>query len=170
MNEIYNKIEFTNNYYVSNYGNIKSIINSKEKILKTPPSKKGYPQCRLKNIDNKWITYYVHRLVAETFIRKIKKNEQIDHRDKNKSNNNLSNLDIVDNRINQLRNKRSILPGVYVNKKGNNIRMRCVIDKIVYTSSHITISEAHEQYKKILNYNGIYLDFSKDLVCKLDDN
>lgn len=49
-------------------------------IIKTGRNKKGRKK------------YYVHRLVANTFLERVPENYQVHHRDGNKLNNNLSNL------------------------------------------------------------------------------
>lgn len=64
----------------------------KEKILKSSINNKGYLQvCLTKN--NKKHTKKIHRLVAESFIPNPNNLSQINHKDKNKQNNNITNLE-----------------------------------------------------------------------------
>lgn len=89
-------------YQISNFGKIKRLPHYikttnqhkvhkrfyKEKILKLSNDKDGYKLVTLKNK-----TYKVHRLVAQHFLKNIKNMPQVNHKDKNKSNNNVCNLE-----------------------------------------------------------------------------
>lgn len=94
--------EYEGLYQVSNLGNIKSLkktINGrwgktkiKEKMLILANDKDGYKVVTLcKNGKQK--TVKVHRLVAEMFIPNYNKLPQINHKDENKSNNCVDNLE-----------------------------------------------------------------------------
>ena len=90
MKEIWKDIsEYTGLYQVSNYGNVRNIKTSKK--LK-PGIKRGYYQVGLiVNKKRKW--YSVHRLVAKEFIPNTENLPQINHKDENKLNNNVNNLE-----------------------------------------------------------------------------
>lgn len=84
-------------YQVSNLGRVKSLErmmkNRKcEEIIKVPSiTNKGYyrlPLCKY----GKTKYFHIHRLVAETFIPNIENKPTVDHIDRNKLNNNVSNL------------------------------------------------------------------------------
>lgn len=110
MKEIWKDIKgYENLYQVSNLGRIKSLPRfikngehssigyiTKEKILKLGISKTGYYVCSLfKNGKGK--THKVHRLVAECFLKKKKKDYNIvNHIDCNKLNNKTGNLEWCD--------------------------------------------------------------------------
>ena len=80
---------FNDRYLVSNYGRVK-IINGK--ILNQSYDSKGYLKVSLyKNKIRKCIK--VHRLVALTFIENPDNKSQVNHKDGNKENNNVSNLE-----------------------------------------------------------------------------
>lgn len=64
----------------------------KPKILKQKTTKKGYKQLTLCK-DGEKKSFQVHRLVAETFLKKDECRDQVNHMDGCKANNNLSNLE-----------------------------------------------------------------------------
>ena len=98
MKEIWKDIKnFEGLYQISNLGNVKSLerkIKSRkcEEIIKVPSlAGKGYyrlPLCK----NGKIKYYYIHRLVAETFINNTDNKPTVDHIDRNKLNNCVSNL------------------------------------------------------------------------------
>ena len=90
MIEIWEKIKDFDNYIVSNKGNV---INTKFGILKKQRNTKtGYKIIDLKE-NGKKKTQYIHRLVAEAFLPNLKKLPQVNHKDENKGNNNVENLE-----------------------------------------------------------------------------
>ena len=76
-------------YLINKDGIIKSVRNNK--IMKQTITKGGYFQIGLRK-DGKQKFYRVHRLVAETFIANPEGKPEIDHIDRDKSNNNVNNL------------------------------------------------------------------------------
>lgn len=92
-NEIWKDIEeYEGLYQVSDKGRIKSVKFGKERIMR--PSKDGccYLQVRLsKKGEPK--TYKVHRLVAQAFLSNPKTLTQVNHKDENKENNCVENLE-----------------------------------------------------------------------------
>lgn len=90
-------------YQVSNIGNVKSLnrvlkrIDNKkcsirEKILKPNLEKKGYQSVKLCYLKNSKM-FKVHRLVAEAFIPNIENKPQINHKNLNKQDNKITNLE-----------------------------------------------------------------------------
>lgn len=111
MKEIWKEISNFPDYEVSNLGRVKSkkrIVTTKqnkkypvkEKILKPQINNKtGYMQYALiKN--KKKITKLAHILVAETFLNKTNDNLEINHKDENKLNNRLDNLEYCTHKYN----------------------------------------------------------------------
>lgn len=86
-------------YEVSNYGNVRSLKYGKIKYLKPSNNGNGYNQVILcKNGKTKQFT--VHRLVANAFIENPLNLPQINHKDENKLNNKVENLEWCDSRHN----------------------------------------------------------------------
>ena len=100
MKEIWKDIkEYEGLYEVSNSGRVKSIRFGKERILKLGTDRYGYLYVILAK-NNKQKTFRIHRLVAEAFIPNPDNLPMINHRDENKSNNNVENLEWCDNKYN----------------------------------------------------------------------
>lgn len=85
-------------YKISNLGRVKSLPKyagrsyRKEKILKTYLDKNGYVKVILcKNNRTRFLS--IHRLLAEAFIPNPNDYPQINHKDENKQNNSLNNLE-----------------------------------------------------------------------------
>lgn len=91
--EIWKTIEDYPNYQISNMGRVKSLKFGREKIIKHSICK-GY--CRLQLCkEGKTKQYLVHQLVAQTFIPNPNNYIFVNHRDENKQNNMVSNLEWV---------------------------------------------------------------------------
>ena len=105
-NEIWKPVrDYEGLYEVSNLGRVKSLSKfhctsknhsslgywSKEKILKPQIDINGYKYVRLYNGD-KWKYFKVHYLVAKMFIPNVNNEPTVDHIDRNKQNNEVSNL------------------------------------------------------------------------------
>lgn len=88
LNEIWANIHNYEDYQISNLGRVRSYKNGKEKLIKGWIQNTGYLTVSLNNKK-----YSVHRLVAETFIHKLKGKNYVNHIDGNKLNNNVNNLE-----------------------------------------------------------------------------
>jgi len=84
-------------YQINPQGQIRSIKRqgSKGLIKKTPLSHKGYCGIRLHK-DGVGRSYIVHRLIAQAFIPNPYNLPQVNHKDGNKTNNHVNNLEWVD--------------------------------------------------------------------------
>lgn len=106
-------------YEVSSLGNVRSITRYK-KILK-PGLVRGYPHITLYNSKNKKNkNYNIHRLVAETFIDNPNNLPQVNHKDGNKLNNSVDNLEWCTCKENIL---HGIKNGLKIYKKGTQNAM-----------------------------------------------
>ncbi len=84
------KLKDYTNYEIDKCGNV---FNTKlNRLLRGSVSTKGYRRICLTK-DDKEETHYVHRLVAETYISNPLNKPQVNHIDKNKLNNCLTNLE-----------------------------------------------------------------------------
>ena len=123
MMEIWKDIKGFEGYYqVSNLGEIKSFKRKIPKILK-PGTSRGYKSITL--VKNKIrFLYTVHKLVLINFDKDPKPNEECNHKDHNKSNNNINNLKWVTSKDNMIYSYKSdkceglhYRPVVFINKK-----------------------------------------------------
>lgn len=103
MKEIWKDIEGYEGYYqISNYGRVKSLERYKsnysklqlvpERILSQGTKENGYKVIILYK-DNKGKNNYIHRLVAQAFLPNPNDLATVNHKDGNKANNHLSNLE-----------------------------------------------------------------------------
>ena len=140
MKEIWKDIKgYEGMYKISNFGRIKSLermVKSnnnnyrkiKEIILKQRKDKYGYYKVSL-NKDSKSKLYFVHRLVAQAFISNPNNYLCINHKDENKENNEVNNLEwctvkynnIYGSRINRTKEKLKI-PVKQYDLNGNFIK------------------------------------------------
>ena len=89
--EIFKEIEnYNGKYLISSYGYVINVISNK--IVKTNKDKEGYVNIRL-CINGKNKTYRLHRLIANAFIENKNNYPEVNHKDENKENNNVDNLE-----------------------------------------------------------------------------
>lgn len=157
-------------YQASTFGNIKSL--RRNKVLNNYKPEVYYQKTLCKNGNRKM--FRVHQIIAMTFLGFIpnKHISIIDHKDDNKLNNRLSNLQIVTSRENN--NKRirfehkSKEHGVSWESETNKWRVRIVINKVrIHIGRFYSEIEASNMYKKALNnihlFDGDKKKF-KDLI------
>lgn len=84
---------------VSDLGNARSLLRGNPYLLKTQTDNKGYHRIRI-TIEGIKRTYKLHREVAKAFIPNPNSLPQINHRDGNKDNNSVANLEWCTNRDN----------------------------------------------------------------------
>jgi hypothetical protein len=149
-------------YQVSNFGNVKSLGNDKtrkEKILKPIKNRDGYYKVILCK-EGKVKTICVHVLVAQAFLGHIPDGTMKiipDHKDTDKSNNNLSNLELITQRENIERywlnkKKSSKYIGVSWCKKSNKwVAGIYVYNKRKNLGYFADEHQAHLAYQKALN-------------------
>lgn len=94
MEEQWKIITEATNYEISNLGNVRNSITGK--LLKGRLSKSGYLQVSIKLINtNNFTNKYIHRLVGIYWIENPEHKREINHKDGNKTNNCVDNLEWV---------------------------------------------------------------------------
>ena len=93
MDEIWRDIEgYEGLYQISNKGRVKSLHKGSERILRPVIDRYGYMFVFLYN-DNARKYFKIHRLVAQAFISNPENKPQVNHKDENKKNNCIENLE-----------------------------------------------------------------------------
>lgn len=109
MDEVWKDIDgWEGMYQVSNKGKVRSLDRYigkrffKGTVLKGSNGGDGYRIVALCNGSKERSYPYIHRLVAEAFIGPVPPNQEVNHKDGDKSHNNISNLEYVTRRENTL--------------------------------------------------------------------
>lgn len=98
--EVWKSIENYTDYFISNYGRVKSYKKGTAKFLKQQVNEKGYLKVPLIRDDKRRTSCKVHRLVAQAFIPNSLELPEINHKDEVKTNNHVENLEWCDHKYN----------------------------------------------------------------------
>lgn len=143
-------------YKVSNYGNVVCTRKTKLRFLSKRISNAGYFRVTL-HLNGNRRTYFIHQLVAMAFLNHKPDGNifVINHKDFDKTNNHVDNLEIVTNRENSNRKhlkSSSKYVGVDYHKKSRKFRARIVYNKkLVHLGFFDDEVEASIAYEKKLN-------------------
>jgi len=88
--EIWKTLDNFSKYEISSFGNIRN--KTTDNILK-PNIKSGYYGVNIRNDNNKYVSIKMHRLVALNFVLNPENKATVNHKDHNKLNNKLDNLE-----------------------------------------------------------------------------
>jgi hypothetical protein len=130
MEEQWKQIQDFPNYQISTFGNVKNIITNK--LLK-PSKKGGYYNISLVNFYCKK-SFKVHRLVAIAFIPNPINKPEVNHKDKNKKNNHIDNLDWMTRKENNIHRCKDLFISTNKNKPINKICIQTGIILDTYNS------------------------------------
>ena len=183
MEEIWKDVEgYEGLYQVSNFGNVKSVkriikkannayLSVKERLLKYTTNHKGYKMVSLsKNGKQKSCT--VHRLVAKAFIPNPKDLPQVNHKDENKLNNYVNNLEWCDNKYNcnygtsirralktrmDRHNWKEVCERMLETKTKNNVYTKPIpVNQFTWDGVFIKRFRSSEQVRRELGINNAY--------------
>lgn len=151
--EVWKKVVGFENYEVSNLGNVRSITRityhprartgvstKKGRLLRPFPNHKGYLMVKLYQ-DGNQKSVSIHRLVATAFINNPLSFPQVNHKDENKQNNCVANLEWCTNDYN-------VHYGTAIKRKGESIRN----------------SEAHKMYSKTRCKEVVQTDMNERII------
>ena len=163
MDEIWKDIEgFEGLYQVSNFGRVKCLEHKcpgryglrtvKEHLMVQVRGSKGYSYVSLSNMD-RGRTFTVHRLVAKAFIPNPDNLPCVNHKDENKANNNVNNLEWCTSLYNNTYNN------VHLKRKRYTHKYQYELDKILKNVRDILlkIDAFKEKYKDVPIDNMIQL-------------
>lgn len=191
MTEIWKDIKgYETLFKVSNFGRIKSLKREvkfglitrvvEERILKSRTSKNGYNQISLLK-DGKLKTFYIHRLVAQAFIPNPNNLPQVNHKDEDKTNNNVVNLEWCDNEYNinygttkkRISKSRSI-PVIQLTLDGELVRLwesaKETAKEGFYPTSVTKCCKKHKGYYTTGGYKWKYYDKETYLIGIMNNN
>lgn len=150
--EIWKPINGTKGFIeVSSEGRVRSVMRGTPYILKTQTDSKGYHRVRV-TIDGEKLTYKIHREVAKAFIENPFNLPQVNHKDGNKNNNSVNNLEWVTNKENA---NHAISKGLWTSvfegaRKENERRKKAVIG--FYRTDAETIKKHFESVRVAERY------------------
>ena len=182
MKEIFKDIKgYEGLYQVSNLGNIRSLDrkiknrNLKGKIKKLDKTKFGYLKVELNN-NGKKKKYSVHRLVAQTFLDNPNNYPCINHKDENKNNNIVSNLEWCDYLYNNLYNNKHKKNWVKVKQLDKNNNIINIFESITEASKKTNIIQCeisnclHNRQKTAGGYYWQYYEINKEEEKKVEED
>lgn len=182
--KIYNGIDYSGLYMISNLGNVKSLgreveVQSSNQVQKFTCTRK-YPEKMLKKVldsygyhhvalckNGRCMSSKVHRLVAYLFIPNPNNEETVNHKDFNKTNNSIDNLEWLSTTAN---NQHAIMHGVNNSPGHNKKKLKISKDALYYIfnstreasefigcSSHSVSQVARETHRSIYGWKVEYL-------------
>jgi hypothetical protein len=148
MEEIWKDIKgYEGLYQASNLGNIRSLkrFTTNGKVLKGVPDKDNYLKVTLsKNSIRK--NHCIHRLIARTFLNNPNNLSIVNHKDENKQNNKVSNLEFCTVKYNNTYNEIHKRKGIKKRKKVIQIKNNNIVqiwDSATIASQELKISRGN---------------------------
>ena len=162
-------------YEISSYGRVRSLdkyVKSKSesyrlhkgKVLSPEKNTRGYLSVVL-SYNGKHKTITVHRLVAQAFLPNPDNLPEINHKDEDKTNNNVTNLEWCDHKYNVNYGTRNIRAKETAIKNGYWTGLsRKESMKKYYQENKDKIKEYRKEYSQ--KYNQKYYQENKDRICE----
>ncbi len=147
------------NYLATTDGHIFS--KKYNRVLKGSVSKNNYIKIQINCLDGVTRWFYVHRLIAETFIPNPDNKKQVNHKDGNRRNNNLSNLEWVTQAENLAHASKILGRDIYF-RKGEG-----------HCNAKLNQTKADEIRKRYKNKEGSFRSLAKEygvshlVICKI---
>lgn len=146
------KIKGCPDYSITRNGDVYSTKNGTPYKLKPYPSQ-GYDRVKMVRPDGKIRTASNHRLVAETYLKKPKGMNIVNHKDGNKSNNKVTNLEWTNHRGN-MKHYGEKLAYKYTVKRAKQKQDLLQAKLNVANHAHATFKDNPEEFAKI--YGAIF--------------
>lgn len=188
--EIWKNVSGFDDYMVSNLGRVKSFKQNKETILKGYIGLEGYIVTALVNNNGKTITKKIHQLVSEVFIPKPDFNPDgsningvfcVNHKDGNKLNNTVENLewcDVAYNNKHAAKLKDKIENSQYVHLTSRSLKLAKEIEYLrslgykwedISDYYKISIRQCHRLYSAIGKNNKLTIEEALKLYKNTED-
>lgn len=188
--EVWKNIDGFNDYMVSNLGRVKSFKQNKETILKGTIRIDGYVGVSLLNNNDKQMNKQMHQLVAEAFITKPEFNPDgsningilcVNHKDGNKLNNTVENLewcDVTYNNRHAAKLKDKIENSQYVHITSRSLKLAKEIEYLrslgykwedISDYYKISIRHCHRLYSAIGKNNKLTIEEALKLYKNTED-
>jgi hypothetical protein len=153
-------LKFNRIWMVSTNGEVRSIATGK--ILKCS-IRNGYKTVRC-TVNKERKSYYVHRMIAETFLpMPTIQNLVIDHMDRDKLNNSVWNLRFTTVSVNNMNkcihlkdNPTSATKLRYITKYDKRFRLRIDRNDLVHSSIHDTLQSAIQKRAQLVENHALY--------------
>lgn len=181
MEEIWKDIKgYEGLYQISNLGRVKSLARvifeidgkervSKEKILQSKRISSGYRAVILYK-DGKGKTMYIHRLVAQAFLYNGNNYTDVNHKDGNKENNTLANLEWVTRSYNIKHAYNTGLRKAYIDKAKEAALKVKSFPVLQFDNNNVLIAEYSSITQASLQTNISHYYISKSCKGELNNN
>jgi hypothetical protein len=153
-------------YFINKKGDILSRRCPKERILKPSLSNEGYYQLYIYNNNNKRKIMKLHRLLAITFIPNDNNLPFVDHIDRIRTNNTISNLRWASRELNQQNAKRR--KDNKIDHKNIYLRTHKINDK-EYTSYNVQITRKGKKHRKSLKTLECAIKYRDEYITNLGE-
>lgn len=152
--EIWKEIEGSENYYISNLGNIK---HNEKRLKPCKNNATGYMGINLKGH-----SFMLHRLVAFAFCKNSNSEQykEVNHIDGDKTNNKASNLEWVDRKLNMI---HASVAGL-INRESEKRKESCKINQLKATESNSRKCIEYDENGLLVKVYDTYNDSKKDTI------